>query len=299
MKRFVLKQLFNKKVAMNIDISYPKISIVTPSYNQAQFLERTILSILNQNYANLEYIIIDGVSTDESVQIIKKYEKYLTYWISEPDKGQSDAINKGFKRATGEWLCWVNSDDVLFPYTLNKLLEEIKKNPKVDIITGNVVYIDENDFIIRCIRTPQQRWFYYKHNIGYFNAPAVFFKKELFKKVGQLDDKLHYSMDIDLWHKFRQVGAKINHINEYLGGFRVHASSKTGPRILKIVNIFENPETTLIRLRYIPKVSKNKIRLFRFLYRIWQITNLNYIKQCFDLRKWKGRTWIEVFIKKF
>jgi len=103
-KKFVSKPLFDEKVILNKDPNYPKISIVTPSYNQAEFLERTILSVLNQNYPNLEYIIIDGGSTDGSVEIIKKYEKYLSYWVSEKDNGQADAISKGFQKSSGEIL---------------------------------------------------------------------------------------------------------------------------------------------------------------------------------------------------
>ena len=114
-KEFISKPLFDKSIILNKNTSYPKISIVTPSYNQTQFLERTILSVLNQNYPNLEYIIIDGGSTDESVEIIKKYEKYLYYWVSEKDKGQSAAINKGFRKSKGEILAWQNSDDIYFP----------------------------------------------------------------------------------------------------------------------------------------------------------------------------------------
>jgi len=297
-KEFVSKPYFNEKTILNKDPNYPKVSIVTPSYNQAKFLERTILSVLNQNYPNLEYIIIDGGSTDGSVEIIKKYEKYLAYWVSEPDKGQSEAINKGFQRTTGEWFCWVNSDDVLFAYALEMVLGVIKKDFKADIITGNVVFIDENDFIIKCRRVPKQSWFFYKHSVGYFNAPAIFFKKELYEKVGKLDINLHYSMDVDLWHKYRLAGAKVYHIAKYLGGFRVHGASKTGPRIMGIEKLFENPETTLIRSQYIPKVSKTTIRLFRLMYKIYQIINFNYIRKSIDFYRWKGKKWQEIFQSK-
>ena len=206
--------------------------------------------------------------------IIKKYEKYLAYWESEPDKGQSDAINKGFLKGTGGWLCWVNSDDILFPNALNKVAEVLKTHPDADIITGNVVYIDEDDYIKRCVRVSKQNWFFYRAGVGFFTAPAIYFKRELYKKVGGLNANLHYSMDIDLWHKFRLAGAKVYYIKEYLGGFRVHSSSKTGPRMKGERKYFEHPKTTLIRVNYIPTVSKNTVRLFRILFKLWQRSDI-------------------------
>ncbi|MBE0427874.1 MAG: glycosyltransferase [Nitrospirae bacterium] len=275
---------------MNI---YPNITIVTPSYNQGQFIEETILSVKNQEYPYIEHIIIDGGSIDETLDVLKKYEQLI--WVSEPDKGQSDAINKGFQKAKGDWLCWVNSDDLLLPGALEKVAKVFNKNPDVDIITGNVIYINENDFIVRCVRVPSMRWFFYRRSVGYFTAPAVFFKKELYEKVGGLDINLHYSMDIDLWHKFRLAVAKIYHIKEYLGAFRVHSSSKTGPRMTGAKKYFEHPETTLIRKRFIPHVSKVTVTLFRFFYKVWQVVNLNYLRGKFNLQRWKGKQWQEIF----
>jgi len=272
-----------------------KVAIVTPSYNQGVFLEKTIQSVLNQRFQDLEYIIIDGGSEDKSIDIIKRYEDRLAYWITEQDKGQSHAIHKGFQKAKGDIFCWLNSDDILFPHALIQIVGIFKTHIDVDIVTGNVVYIDENDRIIRCIRVPRMRWVFYQRNVGYFCAPAVFFKRELYEKVGGLDIELHYSMDVDLRHKFRVARAKVYHINDYLGAFRVHSSSKTGPRIKSVKKYFEHPETTLVRERYIPNVSKDIVRLFRFIYKMWQVINFNYFKGWLDLKRWKGKTWWEVF----
>jgi glycosyltransferase involved in cell wall biosynthesis len=270
-----------------------KLSIITPSFNQGQFIEGTILSVKYQDYPYAEHYIVDGGSLDRTIDVLKKYDHLE--WISEPDKGQSDAINKGFQRASGDLYCWLNSDDILLPGALKKVAKTCKSNPDIGIITGNVVYIDENDFVMRCVRVPKQRWFFYEHGVGFFTSPAIFFKKELYEKVGGLDTNLHYSMDIDLWHKFRLAGAKVYHINDYLGGFRIHTFSKTSPRMLKMKKYFEHPETTLIRSRYIPNVSKNTIRLFRILFKMWQLVNFNYLRAWFDLHKWKGKKWMEIF----
>lgn len=137
-KEFLSGLTLDEVVILNKGSSWPRISIVTPSYNQAEFLERTIFSVLNQNYPKLEYIIIDGGSTDGSVEIIKKYDKYLTFWVSEKDNGQADAIRKGFARATGEILAWINSDDTYLPGTFLKVAKAFIKNPKVDLIFGNI-----------------------------------------------------------------------------------------------------------------------------------------------------------------
>ena len=129
--------------------TYPKITVITPSFNQAEFLERTIKSVLDQNYPNLEYIIMDGGSTDGSVEIIQKYEKYLKFWASEKDNGQSHAINKGLKIATGEWVSWQNSDDIYYPGAFKSAAVAAQTHPEVGLIIGDVNLIDEKDRLIR------------------------------------------------------------------------------------------------------------------------------------------------------
>ncbi len=223
---FVSKPLFDEKVILNKDSSWPKISIVTPSYNQAEFLERTILSVLGQNYPELEYIIIDGGSTDGSVDIIKKYEKYLTYCVSEPDKGQADALNKGFRKSTGEILGWINSDDMYLPRTFWKIAEAFKKYPDAAIVYGDYIKVNDED---RCIALRRQPSFDYRICLyAYLTVmqPASFFQRKAFFDVGGLDSSLNYSLDYDLILRLAKRG-KMKHIKEYLAAFRLHPSSKS------------------------------------------------------------------------
>src|SRR4030067_2568795 len=137
-KKFITQKHFDDNLLLKKDKTYPKISIVIPSYNQAQFLEKTILSILNQNYPNLEVIIIDGGSKDESIGIIKRYERYLAFWVSEQDNGQAHAINKGFKIASGDIVAWQNSDDIYLPDTFHKVIKVLEKYKDAELIFGNI-----------------------------------------------------------------------------------------------------------------------------------------------------------------
>jgi glycosyltransferase involved in cell wall biosynthesis len=224
-KEFVSKPLFDEKVILNKDPSWPKISIVTPSYNQAQFLERTILSVLNQNYPNLEYIIIDGGSTDGSVEIIKKYEKYLSYWVSEKDRGQSHALNKGFERATGDLVGWQNSDDIYLPGAFEKVIEVFKNKPNYDVYFGNVYTIDESDNIIRDLRYVPFSYFSLIYEGWNITNQTTFFRNYLFREF-KLDEGLQYAMDGYLFTNLGKNRKKFKFIREFLGCFRIHSKAK-------------------------------------------------------------------------
>jgi len=170
----------------------PRISIITPSYNQGQFLEETILSVLNQNYPNLEYIIIDGGSTDNSVEIIKKYEDRLAYWVSEKDRGQTHAINKGFKRATGDIVNWLNSDDLLEQGALKILAKEIEKNPAADFYFGDFSVIDSEGRKLFYRKSPPYQFATLFWGRQLSSQPAVFFRRNLLENIGYLDENLNF-----------------------------------------------------------------------------------------------------------
>jgi glycosyltransferase involved in cell wall biosynthesis len=225
-RTFVSAPLFDETILIKKDSSWPKISIVTPSYNQAEFLERTILSILNQNYPNLEYIIIDGNSSDESVKIIEKYQKYLTYWVSEPDKGQADALNKGFRKATGDLVAWQNSDDVYLMGALKKIAQEWKQRRGVDIFFGNIYLINKEDNILKEMRFIP---FSVDHLIVYdwnLSSQAVFWKRSVFDIGGFLEDSYEVLFDWDWFIRLGLLKLKFSFIKNFLGAYRIHDKSK-------------------------------------------------------------------------
>lgn len=206
--------------------SLPYISIITPSYNQGQYIEQTIQSVLDQNYPNLEYIIIDGGSTDNTLEIIKKYEKHLKFWVSEKDKGQANAINKGLQYCTGEIFNWLNSDDYLLPGALQNIANAFKGGAqmiagKVRLFENNqtIEYVQHNKLSAKGL----MNWLPGIH----FVQPGVWMRKELVQQCGGIDETLHYSFDWDLYIRYLNRFPKVKYINDLLIHFRYHAQSKT------------------------------------------------------------------------
>ncbi len=204
------------------------VSIITPSYNQASYLEQTIQSVLEQDYPRIEYIVIDGGSTDNSVEIIKKYANRLTYWISEKDSGQADAINKGLVHAKGKILGWLNSDDYYLPHAISAVVKCFEDNPDVVMIYGDMLAVNGNGQTLNVLKYKQLSL----QDLLCFQIigqPSVFFRRSALEKTGMLDTSFHFMLDHHLWIRLAQQD-RILHVPQIWSAARYHAEAKNRAR---------------------------------------------------------------------
>lgn len=259
-------------------MNYPKISIVTPVYNQVQYLEQTILSIINQGYPNLEYIIIDGGSTDGTVDVIRKYESYLTYWVSEPDKGMYHAIQKGFEHSTGEIMCWLNSDDVFFDKCLFAIADIFMHHPEIEWFSARSASIDADGMILGVDNIDGVdsirfcKYDFYLNRGFWVPQSSTIWRRTIWEKVGAtLDTNLRLAGDFDLWLRFVNV-APLYVANTIIGTYRlregqlsqmmdrymaeVRLSVKNNPLPISEMSILKRYERKLI---WAERIDKTKI----------------------------------------
>ncbi|MFT4751130.1 MAG: glycosyltransferase involved in cell wall biosynthesis [Neolewinella sp.] len=221
-----LQQEINVPSELNDD--YPKITIITPSYNQGKFIEATIRSVLAQNYPNLEYFIFDGGSTDNTVDVIKKYDKHITFWESKEDNGQSHAINKGFRAASGDIIGWLNSDDLFYPNTLHRVANYFKDKNYRKILYGEGTFLlDKYQISVKNTIARRSQ----KHPItlcDFIIQPSSFWGKSVVKEVGELDENLHFGFDWDWFIKAHNKNIPFQRVEEDFSVYRIHADHKSG-----------------------------------------------------------------------
>lgn len=249
------------------------LSIITPSYNQGQFIERTIQSVIRQNYSNIEYIIFDNCSTDNTKKILNKYKESINFFIQN-DNGQSHAINKGFKLAKGEIIGWLNSDDIYYDNIFAEVINFFKNNPTVDVIYGDGNHIDENDKKINSYDT--EDWDAERlKDVCFICQPSVFFRSNILKNVGYLDENLQFCMDYDFWIKISKFKLNVQRINLLIAGSRLYDSNKTLGSRVKVhyeinymlrKNYGFTPDKWLFNYAHVKTESLNIYRNKKYLY---------------------------------
>ncbi len=236
----------------------PRISIVTPSYNQAPFLEQTIQSVLGQGYPNLEYMVVDGASQDGSLEIIQRYAHRLSWWVSEKDRGQGEAINKGFARATGEIVGWLNSDDVYQPGALAAAVQAFQAHPEAGLVFGDVLAIDGENRVLNLMRAGD--WGLDElMSFHILNQPGVFMKRSVLEQAGYLDPDYHYMLDTHLWLRMAQAAPMV-YVRQTLAAGRYHplaknlaAAPRFGDEALRIVVWMQTQPVLAERFRQISR----------------------------------------------
>jgi glycosyltransferase involved in cell wall biosynthesis len=252
--------------------SLPRVTVVTPSFNQGEFLEETIRSVLLQGYSNLEYIVMDGGSTDSSVEIIRKYTDHLSYWTSQKDGGAADAIRQGFERATGTILAYLNSDDVFLPGAIQHLVRRIEATA-ADVVYGNTYWTDDQSRVVAERRqTPFSRLALFYGGAD-LQQPATFWTSRIYRTAGGMDGSFQCAFDLDLFSRFASKGAKFSHLRRFVAKSRLHPSQKT-----EVLFETSKRETATIRARYtaVPVRSfggvilRNFGRIQRMFWYLWQ-----------------------------
>lgn len=270
-----------------------KITLVTPSYNQARFLEETIQSVVSQRQHVHEYFLLDGGSTDGSAEIIRRFETHIDWWTSEKDNGQSDAIHRGFQRATGDVLGWINSDDLLLPGALARVRSIFDSDPSVEIVAGYLALIDAESRVISLPRVPTGNNFLGRRGLVQVSQQSTFFRRSLYEKVGGLDLSLHCAMDFDLWSRFYTAGAKWRTLPIHLAAFRKHGEAKGSGNAWWARY---QDEKALVRQRY-PEIFDSRLRQRGVvtLYRGMQLASGRQLRSAWESARWRGKPWTDAF----
>jgi glycosyltransferase involved in cell wall biosynthesis len=205
---------------------FPKVSIVTPSFNQGRYLEATIRSVLEQDYPNIEYILVDGGSKDESIDIIRKYEDRFAWWVSEKDRGHADALNKGFAHASGEYMAWLNSDDVYHPGAVAEAVAFLRENPQVGMVYADANLIDTRGELLGKFASKQTDYRRMLRGSVHIPQATTFWRTSVWRQVGPLSLTLFFGFDYDFWVKVAKV-SEVRYLPRLWADFRIHGEGKS------------------------------------------------------------------------
>lgn len=267
-----------------------KLSIIVPSYNQGQFLEETLLSLINQDYPNKEIIVMDGGSTDNSVEVIKKYEEHITYWQSQKDNGQSDAINSGFRKATGDFVTWLNSDDVILEGSLTKVANFIEQHPKTELFMGNLFWMNKSGHIIHVGKSGGDNHFCQRHYLFANGGPSAFMRRSTLFELGMLRDDFHYMMDTELWCRFIKNGYYFARMPFYCWCLRIHEDAKMSGHNFAGSKLADKTHPSWKKKQREHTIHSELYPTSKNLMKIWRISKLftfNFYTRYFD-KKYLG-----------
>lgn len=270
----------------------PLLSIVIVNFNYGRFLEQAITSIVEQEaFDRCELIIVDGGSSDNSVEIIKKYDSRIAWWVSEKDKGQSDAFNKGFSHASGKYLTWLNADDILVKGCLKKVVGEMEKHPDCEWFTGNMFRFTEDGRVLECPWGPHclPQWLQGRGQSTAVYGPTTFFSKIAFERVGRMKTYQNFMMDTDLWMRFIVSGIKQRRINCFCWAFRMHVDSKTAEFGQHKLSPEQRARFEAERIRAHQETGYKISKLNKLAVQVWRILDGSFAK-----RLWLKRSFLSV-----
>lgn len=280
-----------------------KVSVIMPSFNQSAYVEAAILSVLNQCGPSVELIFVDGNSTDDTMDKVLRYRDRMAYCISEPDHGQSDALAKGFALATGDFMTWLNTDDLLLPGALADLAHAHEVEPERQWFLGNVVWIDTQDIILHARRGEAYRGCGPRCGLLTAAGPSAFFSRELYEKVGGINKELHYQMDTELWWRFMLAGEPFGRLRSYIWALRLHSEAKvsgdlfldaTDPKAIAVAAAKAREAEHIASLRAPIELGIGKTAR-RLAATAQRATSLNYLRSVIESCRWQGRRVDEVF----
>lgn len=284
-----------------------KISIVMPSYNQAAFVEAALESIISQDYKEWEILFVDAGSNDGTLEIAERYRKHISYFVSEPDNGQSDAIHKGFFNATGDVLTWLNTDDLLLPGALQQVAQAFASRPTCNWVLGNVIWIDAEDTVLKCWKGGRYTPGATKFGIFASGGPSAFFRRELYERVGGINLTLDYQMDTELWWRFIMSGERYFRLKGYTWALRLHEAAKVSGHMFAAPGDQKQRAIQLCKLQEQQHIanltSSYKIRLSEtaifFASVIMKGLSPSFLRGKLDHFKYKKKKINSIFLDKF